>query len=183
MKRLLIFCLALLALGSCKHDPDLLSLNDVTLYPNDSNVVPPPPSGCNDTVTPVVMMHGLLASGDTWVNQVMRFQANNYCASKLWVFDWNTLSSFGGGGNTDEILDAFIDSVLAVTGASQVNLVGHSAGGGTGYSYLSNPSYAAKVAHYVHIGSGAQSAPAGSSGQVPTLNIYSTDDQVVSGKH
>jgi hypothetical protein len=181
MKRLLIFCLALLALGSCKHDPDLLSLNDVTLYPNDSNVVPPPPSGCNDTVTPVVMMHGLLASGDTWVNQVMRFQANNYCASKLWVFDWNTLSSFGGGGNTDEILDAFIDSVLAVTGASQVNLVGHSAGGGTGYSYLSNPSYAAKVAHYVHIGSGAQSAPAGSSGQVPTLNIYSTDDQVVSG--
>ena len=178
MKKLVLFCLFLGALGSCKHDPDLLSLSDVTLNPNDTTDIDPPPGTCNDSVLPVVMMHGLLASGDTWVNQVMRFQSNSYCSKKLWVFDWNTLNSFGGGGNTDQLLDDFIDSVLAVTGATQVNLVGHSAGGGTGYSYLSDPAHAAKVAHYVHIGSGAQSGPAG---QVPTLNIYSTDDQVVSG--
>ncbi len=181
MKRGFFFGLSIFVLAACKHDPDLLLLNDITLSQKDTTKTTPPPQpqGCNDTVTPVVMMHGLLASGDTWVNQVMRFQENNYCTNRIWVFDWNTLNSFGGGGgNTNQLLDAFIDSVLAITGAGKVNLVGHSAGGGTGYSYLSNASYAAKVAHYVHIGSGAQAAPAGPNGEIPTLNIYSTDDQV-----
>ena len=179
MKKALFVLFCIVFISSCKHDPDFLyKIGDVTLTNKDSLPVNPPiPGLCNDTATPIVMMHGLLASGDTWVNQIMRFQSNNYCKDRLWVFDWNTLNSFTGG-NSDALLDAFIDSVLAVTGANKVNLVGHSAGGGTGYSYLSNASYAAKVAHYVHIGSGSQAAPAGPNGNVPTLNIFSTDDEV-----
>lgn len=182
MKRInKLFLLSIITIYACKHDPEILQLKDVTLN-NEDSTNQPPPTGCNDTVLPVVMVHGLLASGDTWVNQIQRFESNGYCSNRLWVFDWNTLNSFGGGGgNASQLLDSYIDSILEVTGAPKVNLVGHSAGGGTGYNYLNDASRAAKVAHYVHIGSGAQDGPAGNAQQVPTLNIYSTDDLVVSG--
>ncbi len=138
---------------------------------NNNNTV-----ACDSTFTPIIFAHGLLASGDTYANQVMRFTSNNYCANLLYAFDWNTLAQ---GADNAALLDAYVDEVLQKTGASQVNLVGHSAGGGLGYSYLSDATRAAKVKHYVHIGSGAQSGPAGPNGEVPTLNIWSPDDLVV----
>jgi hypothetical protein len=70
---------------------------------------------------------------------------------------------------------------LASTSATQVELVGHSAGGGLGYDYLSDANRAAKVAHYVHLASNPQSGPAGPDGDVPTLNIYSPYDAIVTG--
>jgi hypothetical protein len=68
---------------------------------------------------------------------------------------------------------------LAETGADQVNLTGHSAGGGLSYGYLEDPERAAKVANYVHIGSNAQNGPAGPEQDVPTLNVWSPDDLIV----
>lgn len=127
--------------------------------------------------TPIVFVHGFLASGDTWAAQVMRFTSNGYCADRLYAFDWNTLAQ---GADNAALLDRFIDSVLQITKASNVNLVGHSAGGGLGYTYLSNSQRAAKVSHYVHIGSNVQSGPAGN-GTVPTLNIWSPQDLIVQG--
>lgn len=127
-----------------------------------------------DTLLPVVFMHGALASGDTYANQVMRFLSNGYCGHLLFAYDWN---STGGAGDVNQ-LDTYIDTVLARTGATKVNLVGHSAGGGLGYSYCSNSGRAAKVAHYVHIGSNSQNQPAGPGGEVPTLCISSPDDAV-----
>lgn len=138
----------------------------------------PPPAGCNDTLLPVVMMHGFLASGDTYARHYMLFTSNGYCGTRLFAYDWNTLALAGGDVNA---LDAFIDSVLSKTQAAQVNLIGHSAGGGLGYNYLSNAARAAKVAHYVHIASGVQSAPAGPNGEIPTLNLWSDGDEVVNG--
>lgn len=135
------------------------------------------PPTCKDSLLPVVMMHGFLASGDTYAKHFMRFTSNGYCGNRLFAYDWNTL---GGGGDVN-LLDDFIDDVLAQTGASQVNLMGHSAGGGLGYSYLDDATRAAKVAHYVHIGSGVQPGPAGPNGEIPTLNLWSDGDEVASG--
>jgi len=132
---------------------------------------------CDDTRPPVVFVHGFLASGDTWATQIQRFAGNGHCADRYFAFDWNSLSA----GNADLLLDKFIDSILSVTSATQVHLVGHSAGGGRGYSYLNDPTRAAKVISYAHIGSNTQSGPAGPGGSVPTLNIYSTGDKVVNG--
>lgn len=132
---------------------------------------------CRTSNLPVVMMHGFLASGDTWANHAMRFTANGYEPDMLFAFDWNTLSQSGN----EVLLDAFIDEVLAATGASQVDLIGHSAGGGLGYTYLSDSTRAAKVAHYVHIASSVQPAPAGANGEIPTLNLWSEDDEIASG--
>lgn len=135
-------------------------------------------SPCNNTPAPVVFVHGFLGSGDTWATQVQRFASNGFCSDRFFAFDWNSLS----GGGADLLLDRFIDSVLIVTKAQKLHLVGHSAGGGRGYSYLSDTVRAAKVISYVHIGSGANKTPAGPGGSVPTMNIYSTDDRVVPGR-
>lgn len=160
MNKLFLYALAIaLTLSACKKDKD------------------PKPNGPGDTACesnhePVIFLHGFLASGDTWANQVMRFTSNGYCANLLYAYDWNSV----GSGNDVAALDKFVDSVLTVTGATKVNIVGHSAGGGYGYSYCNDAARAAKVAHYVHVGSSSQSSPAGPNDEVPTLCISSPDD-------
>lgn len=153
-----LFSLIFASLISCKKDKEEPGLN------------------CVQEQLPIIMMHGFLASGDTYANHFMRFTSNGYCAEYLYAYDWNTLDQ-----NLDRVglLDAFINDVLNITKATKVNLVGHSAGGTLGYEYLSDPSRAAKVAHYVHIGSFTQDGPAGPTGNIPTLNIWSPDDLVV----
>ncbi len=140
-------------------------------------VVLPAQGNCDDSQAPVVFIHGFLASGDTWTTQIQRFASNGHCQDRYFAFDWNTLSTAGA----DARLDLFIDSVLSVTGADKIHLVGHSAGGDRGYSYLSDPARAAKVISYAHIGSSAESGPAGPNGSTPTLNIWSTADAIANG--
>ena len=160
---------ALLFTTACKKDKD-----------QDDPIPPGGGSGgvaCNSSYLPIVMCHGLLASGDTYAKQAQRFVQNGQCSQRVFVMDRNTL----GGGSAVPLLDAFIDDVLQQTGATQVELVGHSAGGGLGYDYLADAARAAKVAHYVHIGSSIQPAPAGPNGEVPTMNIWSPYDAIASG--
>jgi pimeloyl-ACP methyl ester carboxylesterase len=131
---------------------------------------------CKNQARPVVFVHGFLASGDTWATQVQRFSSNGFCEERLFAFDWNTI---GGRLKNDSLLDVFIDDVLKKTKATQVDLAGHSAGGGLCYTYLKDSLRSRKVAHYVHIGSNKMKAPAGPGGNIPTMNIYSIDDKVV----
>lgn len=135
---------------------------------------------CDATHPPLVMAHGLLASGDTWSAHVRRFVANGECADRFHAFDWNTLDR---GRDHAADLDAFIEAVRAQHGVEQVDLMGHSAGGGLGYQYLGEAARAAKVRRYVHVGSGEAPAPAGPEGgtPVPTLNLWSRGDTVVPG--
>ncbi len=159
----LLFCAVLAVAGSGVNVP----------LPAKSEL--PLPVQCDSCRYPVVMVHGFLASGDTWASFQQLFTANGYSTGLLFAFDWNTLSPTT---NHTALLDAFIDQVRAKTGAPKVRLLGHSAGGGLGYSYLSDAGRAAKVDRYVHIGSMPQSGPAGPGGSVPTLNIWSADDKV-----
>lgn len=170
MQRIVLLSLVLAAsLSACQKDLPEQHI--------DSDITTPPPADCDTSFHPIVMCHGFLASGDTYAPQVKRFVQNGYCPNFLYVLDWNSL----GGGSAVGQLDEYIDGILSRTGATKVELVGHSAGGGLGYDYLSDAARAAKVAHYVHIGSNPQSAPAGPIGEIPTLNIYSPYDAVVTG--
>ncbi len=135
-------------------------------------------SPCADTLRPIIMLHGFLASGDTYANHVMRFTSNNYCSDRLFVFDWNSLAFTG---NSLAELDAFIDNVRLQTASFQVDLMGHSAGGGVCYDYLSDPARAAKVKNYVHIASSPNSQPPGPNGDIRTLNLWSDADETVTG--
>ena len=130
---------------------------------------------CDSTQLPIVFVHGFMGSGDNWATQVQRFSSNGFCEDQLFVFDWNSF----GKQNTAALLNTFIDNVLKKTGAAKINLVAHSAGGGVCYSFLKDSLNALKVAHYVHAGSFPMKAPAGPHGEVATMNIYSTDDNVL----
>ncbi len=133
---------------------------------------------CNQEFRPLLFVHGFLASGDTFHHQEIRFKRDGYCEDRIWVFDWNTI---GRSPQTIDSLDRLIDHIMETTGFEQVDLAGHSAGGGLGYQYLSDSTRAAKIAHYIHIGSSKAAGPAGPSGSVPTLNLWSAGDKVVAG--
>lgn len=120
---------------------------------------------------PIVLVHGFMASGDTWARFQQQFVLQGYDPRSIAVLDWNTLNR-----SNDALvqLDALVDSLRAGAGATQVDLIGHSAGGGLSYSYLSDSVRAAKVARYVHIGSMPQKQPA-----CPAmLNLWSDGDKV-----
>lgn len=175
--RLLISTLAFLALLACQKINSLPETTDNVL--TDKPIVPPvSPFACDTCQYPLVMVHGFLASGDTYAPFLQLFRTNGYKTSYFHAFDWNSLNQ---GANNSAALDAFIDTVLAKTGAEKVSLMGHSAGGGLCYTYLSDPARAAKVQHYVHLASGVQSGPAGPSGSVPTLNVWSPADAIAQG--
>ena len=126
---------------------------------------------------PIVFVHGALASGDTYASQFQRFSSYDYPENLMFAFDWNTLSQ----GNAQGLLDQFINDVLSRTGKSQVILVGHSAGSGLGYSYCADSVRAGKVSRYIHLAGNKQTRPAGPTGNIPTLNIWSTADLIVPG--
>lgn len=132
---------------------------------------------CDAGKRPVVFMHGFLASGDTYAGQITRFEQAGYCADRLFVFDWNSIGA--NGKITDSLLSVFIDQVLAKTHAEQIDLVGHSAGGGLGRGYLMDSLHAAKVAHYVHLGSRKWFFEYNWFPNKKCLNIYSSADQVM----
>lgn len=161
---------------------DDAALPDAAAVPDSAPVLPDaaPAPICDDSHPPVVFAHGLLAAGDTWSAHVRRFLANGECPDRLVAFDWNTLDrTIDHRAN----LDAVIDALRARHGVEQVDLVGHSAGGGLGYEYLAEPARAAKVRRYVHVASTPQGGPAGPNDAepVPTLNLWSRGDTIIAG--
>ena len=133
---------------------------------------------CVSDRRPIIFVHGFLASGDTWSRQTARLIETGSCLERIGIYDWNSLDM-----STDHTigLDTLIDRLIAETGVEAVDLVGHSAGGGVSYEYLSDPLKASKVSRYVHIGSFVNDFPAGPEAEVPTLNLWSVDDLVVEG--
>lgn len=169
MKKLLRFSLFLfltLSLYQCE-------ISDQIVFSNENEIRA---SIANDTL-PIIMIHGALASGDTYARQAQRFTSNGYPDNYLYAFDWNSVAQ----GSQTNNLDVLVSEVLEKTGTEMVNLIGHSAGGGVAYEYLADDSRSAKVNKYIHVASFDNGGPAGSSGQVPTLNLYSPDDLIVPG--
>ena len=117
------------------------------------------PPGANDWTCkpssahprPVVLVHGTFADmSDSWQALSPLLKNNGYC-----VFALNYGSYAGSGAvgiygtgeirNSAKELSAFVDKVLAATGAAKVDLVGHSQGGMMPRYYLKFLGGAAKV--------------------------------------
>ena len=110
---------------------------------------------------------------------------NGYPLSYLASYDHSTAT--GGPAPADQIdaLDALIDAVLARTGRTQVDLMGHSRGTIVSTLYLrSFAARAAKVAHYIAFdGNGVgvvATTPLGSA-VVPTLCLWGDMAQYEAG--
>ena len=131
---------------------------------------------CDPTKRPVIFVHGFLASGDTWANAVHYFKTAGYCNEQLYAFDWNSVS--GSGKANEENLVQLIDKVRNKTGAQQVDLVGHSAGGGLGRNILRDSVQAKKVGRYIHIGSRKWTTSFAWFPNEKCMNIFSAGDRV-----
>ncbi|WP_342667922.1 esterase/lipase family protein, partial [Streptomyces catenulae] len=99
---------------------------------------------------PVVLAHGTLAdAGANWVALAPTLANEGYCVYAL-NYGMNALSAGRVGGLTDigdsaRQLAAFVDKVLAATGAPKADIVGHSQGGMMPHYYLKRLGGAAKV--------------------------------------
>ena len=132
----------------------------------------PSPANADPAFVPIIFVHGYVGSGAQYQSQAMRFASNGYPADHIRAFDYNSLDS--APEVMRPLLDAYIDSVRAELGASQVYIAAHSLGTTVMQDYLnSSPERAARVAKYVNLdGRTAESLPGG----VPTLAIWGMGD-------
>ncbi|MFJ5305006.1 esterase/lipase family protein [Streptomyces sp. NPDC088350] len=97
---------------------------------------------------PIVFVHGLSSSSSSWDDWVADFKADGYTSSELfaWSYDW-TQSNV----TTASQLATEVKSVLAQTGASKVDIVGHSMGTLSSRYFLKNLSGTSYVDHFVSV--------------------------------
>ncbi|MCB9487300.1 MAG: hypothetical protein H6684_01065 [Deltaproteobacteria bacterium] len=139
----------------------------------DDDTEPP----CDETTRPMILMHGYLAASDTYANTSMRFASNGYCLDRIWTFDYDTLAFLPTQNRL--ALRNLIDDVLEETGVDQIDLAGHSMGGGYGFYILEDEDYGPKIAHYAHIASSGSDDPPDAA---PILNLYSEADTIIDDK-
>ncbi|QFQ96230.1 alpha/beta fold hydrolase [Streptomyces phaeolivaceus] len=98
---------------------------------------------------PVVLVHGTFANSvDNWLGLAPYLVNRGYCVYSLDYGQLPGVAFFNGLGPIDksaEQLDAFVDRVLAATGAAEADLVGHSQGGMMPRYYLKFLGGAAEV--------------------------------------
>jgi len=121
----------------------------------------------DSSLLPIVFVHGQSGSAQQFETQAMRFTSNGYPQDLLFAFEYDTSQPT----NPLADLDAFLDGVLAQTGAAQVHAIGHSRGTSVWTAYLDDPSFEgpSKVARYVNIDG---RSPADLPGGVPTIGIW-----------
>ncbi|GLZ12995.1 lipase [Actinomadura sp. NBRC 104425] len=119
---------------------------------------------------PMIFVHGFFGSGAQFQTQAKRFAANGYPADRIEFQDYDSTFLNNSFEDVYAALDQRIARLKAATGASQVELLGHSLGTVISQGYLnSSAARAANVAHYVNIDGATASAPPGG---VPTLAIW-----------
>src|SRR5947209_10801188 len=156
----LVFALAALA---CVASPALgagqlpVIYNGIYGYAHASPTASPP--GANDWTCqpsaahpyPVILVHGTFGDmSDSWQALSPLLYDNGYCVFALNYGSYNGSGSFGiyaTGPIEDSAqqLSDFVDRVLAATGASKVDVVGHSQGGMMPRYYIKNRGGASKV--------------------------------------
>jgi hypothetical protein len=120
-------------------------------------------------IRPMIFVHGYTGSAQQFEWQAMRFASNGYPKEYLNAFEYDSPNYAANAPAVLAALDARIEAILQETGADKVELLGHSLGTYVSQSYLSDPTHAAKVAHYVNLdGRAATSLPGG----VPTLALW-----------
>ncbi|WP_158643426.1 alpha/beta hydrolase [Ketobacter alkanivorans] len=120
--------------------------------------------------TPLIFVHGGAGSASQFESQAMRLTSNGYPQKLLFALEYDSSFRIDTVDAVHNRLDQLISRVQAQTGASQVDVMGHSLGTYVLNGYLtSSPERAANVAHYVNLdGYSAAAEPGG----VPTLALW-----------
>ena len=119
---------------------------------------------------PILFVHGFEGTGAQFESQALRFTSNGYPADWIDEVDYDSSAAAGSSQAVEAQIDARIAELKRRTGATQVDLVGHSLGTTVDERYLTDPARGAErrasVAHYVNV-DGQTENPG-----VPTLAIW-----------
>ncbi len=106
---------------------------------------------------PILFVHGVESNGGNFESQVMRFESNGYPKGWVETISYDSLGAAAEGynGEVEEQIEKAIAKLKERTGASQVDLIGHSEGTSVSYHYLAESVKAAEhdktVAAYINI--------------------------------
>ena len=126
------------------------SLITLAACSNDSLTGPSPRAILTlGTRSPILFIHGWNSSGAIWSTMIGRFEADGWAPEELYSWSYNTAQS---NAVTAQQLSAKIDSILAVTGASKVNIISHSMGALSSRYYIKNLTGGSKVDAFVSLG-------------------------------
>lgn len=98
---------------------------------------------------PVILVHGLFGSPSNWDQVVVALKQAGYTDDELFTFGYN--STYQSNVTTAEKLAAKVDQVLAETGASEVDIVGHSMGSLNSRYCIKYDGCAGKVSDWVSL--------------------------------
>jgi triacylglycerol lipase len=98
---------------------------------------------------PILFVHGWNSSSSTWNTMVSRFSADGWTAAELnnWSYNWHQSNA-----TTASQISTKVDSILAATGATKVDIISHSMGGLSSRYYVRNLGGTAKVDDWVSLG-------------------------------
>jgi triacylglycerol lipase len=104
------------------------------------------PASAND---PILFVHGWNSSSSTWNTMVSRFSADGWTSAELnnWSYNWHQSNA-----TTASQISTKVDSILAATGATKVDIISHSMGGLSSRYYVRNLGGTAKVDDWVSLG-------------------------------
>jgi triacylglycerol lipase len=98
---------------------------------------------------PIVFVHGWNSSGAAWFTMIDRLKADGYTDAEL--YNW-TYYSAQSNATTAAQLATKVDSILALTGATQVDIITHSMGALSARYYIKNLGGGSKVDAFISLG-------------------------------
>jgi len=143
--------LALLSAAACSDSPfSPLAPGEATFAKGGGGKPPkPPPPPPAVTHDPILFIHGWNASSSTWSTMVSRFKADGWTSAELANWSYNFHQS---NATTAAIIAQKVDSILAATGATKVDIITHSMGTLSARYYVRNLGGDGKVDAVVSLG-------------------------------
>jgi len=140
---------ALVAAAACSDSPFDPLAGSSPSYAKGGRPKPPPPPPPAITHDPILFIHGWNASSATWNTMVANFKAAGYIDAEIANWSYNYRSS---NAATASLIKQKVDSILAATGATKVDIITHSMGTLSARYYTRNLGGDLKVDALVSLG-------------------------------
>lgn len=141
--------LALLSIAACSDSP-LSPLSPTSAdFARGGGGRPPKPPKPTPTHDPILFVHGYNGNSTTWSTMVSRFKADGWTNAELVNWSYNYRQS---NATTAAQIKQKVDSILAATGATKVDIITHSMGPLSARYYIRNIEDAGNVDALVSLG-------------------------------
>lgn len=141
--------LALLAVAACSDSPLSPLAPTSADFARGGGGKPPKPPKPTPTHDPILFIHGYNGNSTTWNTMVSRFKADGWTDAELVNWSYNFRQS---NATTAAQIKQKVDSILAATSATKVDIITHSMGPLSARYYVRNIEDLGKVDALVSLG-------------------------------